>query len=151
LEKVGFDLMAMQVVKNQQPYYAAKAKPRRNGSYLKWLHTLPCVVTGRYDVEAAHISYPSPAHGHWGRGKGTKAPDLFALPMSAQEHALQHSGKLGSESDYWEAKGICPHQLCIVLWAIYSAYDEDEATVRATARINQGLAAAGRLRERELS
>lgn len=143
--------MALQLRKPDRPYYEAKAKPRKNGGYLKWLHTLPCCVSGKYGVQAAHVSYPSPAHGHWGRAKGTKAPDLFALPLCPDLHDLSHSGKAGSEEDFWASTGIVPHQLCLVLWAIYSAYDEAEATARATARINQGLAAVGRLRERELS
>ena len=144
-------MAGFRIAQSVRPDQTPKAKPRKNGSYLTWLHELPCCVTGKYGVQAAHTSFASPWHGHWGRGKSTKASDLFALPMSPEEHDLSHSGKLGSERDYWMSKGIDPHQLAITLWAIYSTYDEQESIVRATARINSGLERIGRLRERELS
>jgi hypothetical protein len=140
--------MAMQVAKTAQPYYMSKAKPKKNAGYLSWLHSLPCAATGVRGVQAAHISFASPWHAHTGRGKGTKAPDLFALPLSPAEHTRQHSM---SEPAYWREIGIEPHQLAITLWAIYSMFDADEAAARAEARIYAGLAAAGRLRERALS
>lgn len=140
--------MALAIKKPGQPYYSAKAKPRKKPDYLRWLHELPCVVTGRYGVQAAHISFAAPEYGHWGRGKGTKAPDLFALPLCPEQHELQHSGKLGSEKEFWQHVGINPHHLCVVLWAIYSAYDEPESIARATAVINQKIAALGRLKDR---
>lgn len=140
--------MAMQIAKTGQPYYLSKAKPKKNASYLVWLHSLPCAASGVRGVQAAHISFPSPWHAHTGRGKGTKAPDLFAIPLSPAEHSRQHSM---SEQKYWEAIDIDPHQLALTLWAIYSMFDEDEATARGEARIYAGLAAADRLIDRSLA
>jgi hypothetical protein len=125
-----------------------KRRPAKRADYLSFIHELPCVVTGRYGVQAAHVSFANTWHGHFGRGKGTKAPDRFALPLIAEEHELQHSGKFGHESHYWGKKGIDPHELSNTLWGIFCDYDRAEAIVRCTARINQGLALAGRLRER---
>ena len=125
-----------------------RRRPQKRSGYLSFIHELPCAVTGQYGVQAAHVSFPSPWHGHYGRAKGTKAPDRFALPLSEREHALQHSGKLGTESDYWAVKGIDPHELANALWGIYCDYDEDEAIAKCTSRINQGLAMAGRLKEK---
>jgi hypothetical protein len=126
--------------------------PRRRApkraDYLRFIHELPCVVTGRHGVQAAHVSFADTWHGHFGRGKGTKAPDRFALPLSPDEHNLQHSCKLGSEEDYWLSKGIAPHELANTLWGIFCDYDHGEAVERCTARINQGLAMAGRFRKR---
>jgi len=127
-----------------------KTRPAKRSGYLAFIHNLPCCVTGQTGVQAAHVSFASPWHGHYGRAKGTKAPDRFALPLSASEHELQHSGKLGSESDYWNSKGIDPHELANTLFGIWSDYEEHEAVVRCQARINSGLAMAGRLKEREL-
>lgn len=140
--------MAIAIKKPKTPYYAAKAKPAKKPAYLAWLHTLPSCISGRYGVEAAHVSFANPYFGHWGRGKGTKAADLFALPLTPEEHANQHSG---NEQEFWARQGINPHELCVILWAIYSAHDEAEATARATAKINAVLSGAGRLREREQS
>ncbi|MGN6147065.1 DUF968 domain-containing protein [Rhizobium sp.] len=125
-----------------------KRRPAKRADYLSFLHELPCVVTGKYGVHAAHVSFSNTWFGHFGRAKGTKAPDRFALPLSPEEHGLQHSGKLGPESAYWASKGIDPHELANTLWGIFCDYDRSEAVVRCTARINQGLALAGRLRER---
>lgn len=118
--------------------------PKRKG-YLAFLHELPCVVTGRYGVQAAHVSYASPMHGHWGRGKGTKAPDRFALPLCPEEHDRQHRM---NEEAYWACVGINPHELANTLWGIFTDFRDNEplAVARCTARINQGLAMAGRLR-----
>lgn len=128
-----------------------QSSPKKRKDYLAFLHELPCVVTGRYGVQAAHLSYASIMHGHFGRGKQTKAPDRFALPLCPEEHALQHSGKVGSERDYWASKGINPHDLANTLWGLFCDYDEAEAVTRCTQRINQGPAIAGRLPSRDLA
>lgn len=128
-----------------------KRRPKKRSDYLAFLHLLPCVVTGRYGVQAAHLSYASIMHGHFGRAKQTKAPDRFALPLCEEEHALQHSGSAGSEREFWASKGINPHDLANTLWGLFCDYDEDEAVIRCTHRINQGLAIAGRLPSRDLA
>ena len=125
-----------------------KRRAKRQGDYLSFLHLLPCIVTGRMGVQAAHLSYASIFHGHFGRGKGTKAPDRFALPLCPEEHAAQHSG---SERAYWEAKGIDPHALANTLWGLFSDYDEPEAVTYCTNRIMQGLAVVGRLPSKDLA
>ncbi|WP_457659686.1 DUF968 domain-containing protein [Sinorhizobium medicae] len=124
-------------------------RPAKKPAYLAFIHHLPCAVSGVYGVQAAHVSYPSFWHGAFGRGKGTKAPDRFALPLSPTEHAVQHSGKLGSERDYWASKGIDPHELANALWGVFCDFDEAEAIVRCTAIINQRLASVGALRSRD--
>ena len=113
-----------------------KKRPEKRKDYLSWLHTLPCCISGQYGVEAAHTSTAEPFYGHWGRAKGTKAPDIFALPLSADMHRESHSG---NEVEWWRGKGINPWVLALTLYAIYSMYDELEATDRATARIISGL------------
>lgn len=125
-----------------------KARPAKRGPYLAWLHTLPCVVTGRNDVQAAHLSYANAWHGHYGRGRSTKAPDRFALPLCEEEHRRQHSM---SERDFWDSVGINPHELANTLFGLWSDYDEHEATTTATARIISGLAVNGRLPSRDLA
>lgn len=123
--------------------------PRRSGKkvadYLAFLHTLPCCVTGKHGVEAAHVSFASPWHGHYGRGRQSKAPDRFALPLCPEAHRDQHAT---NERAWWAARGIDPHDLANALWGIYSDGD-DNATELCKARILSGLAAAGRLPTRE--
>lgn len=92
------------------------SKPVKDKPYLKWLHDLPCVVTGRLGVQAAHISYDAPEYGKLGRGKGTKESDRWAIPLCPEEHQIQHSM---NERDYWRSRGIDP---CILALAIHGAY-----------------------------
>lgn len=113
-----------------------KKRPEKRKDYIAWLHTLPSCISGRYGVEAAHTSTANPFYGHHGRAKGTKAPDLYALPLTPEEHRESHSG---NELHWWESRGVNPWMLALTLWALYSMYDEYEATERATARIMEGL------------
>lgn len=129
--------MAQMIRKGVDPFFKPpKRRAEKKPAYLTWVRTLPCCVTGQYGVEAAHTSFPSPMHGHYGRGRGTKAPDLFALPMRSEIHSSSHSG---NEREFWAEAGVNPHELALVLFALFSMYDPDEATERATARIRQGI------------
>jgi hypothetical protein len=91
------------------------SKPVKDKPYLAWLHSLPCVVTGRMPVEAAHISYADARYGKLGRGKGTKESDWWAVPLHSEEHARQHTM---NEREYWSRLGIDP---CIVALALHRA------------------------------
>lgn len=113
-----------------------KKRPSKEKGYLAWIHTLPSCVSGIMGVEAAHTSTANPWYGHYGRAKGTKAPDIFALPLTMMEHQESHRG---NEEEWWARRGVNPHELALTLWAIYSMYEEYEATQRATARILQGI------------
>lgn len=130
----------------QQQDLIPNKRPEKRKDYLAFIRYLPCCVTGRFGVQAAHVSFASPWHGHFGRAKGTKAPDRFALPLTPEQHELQHSGKLGSEQAYWLHHGIDPHELANTLWGLFCDYEPDEAAVRCAARINQGLSMAGKLK-----
>lgn len=96
-----------------------KASKRiKDKPYLEWIHELPCIVTGRLGVEAAHISYPEPRYGKLGRGLGAKESDRWCIPLSPAEHRNQHS--MG-ERAYWAAHGIDP---CVVALALSAAYPD---------------------------
>ncbi len=62
------------------PTPTPKAKAVKSKGYLAFLHSLPCCVSGKRDVQAAHLSMAAPQFAHYGRGKGRKAPDRWALP-----------------------------------------------------------------------
>jgi hypothetical protein len=123
-----------------------KRRPVKKPDYLSWIHELPCCVTGQSGVQAAHVSYAAPWYGHYGRARGTKAPDLFALPLIKAEHDRQHSM---NEEVYWLCLGIDPHLLGLTLWGIYSNYEGFEAVERARSRILSGLASPASLPTRD--
>lgn len=93
-----------------------RAKPGKEATYLDWLRGLPCVATGARPVEAAHLSSANAYYGHMGRGKGQKADDRWALPLSPAMHREQHAG---NEMAFWKRHGINPHLLALVLHALF--------------------------------
>lgn len=128
-----------------RPEPTPKAKAKKNSGYLSFVHRLPCAVSGQYrDIEAAHLSMGSTRYGHYGRGKGSKAPDRWALPLSADQHRRQHTM---NEQVFWAQAGIDPHLLALAIFGLWSDLGDD-AEPFAAAIINQSLAAAGRLRDR---
>jgi Protein of unknown function (DUF968) len=52
----------------------------RNGSYLRWIRSLPCCICGgtRF-IEAAHVGE---------RGMGQKCSDFETLPLCADHHRM---------------------------------------------------------------
>ena len=112
-----------------------KGKPKKEADYLSALHLLPCCVTGRNGVEAAHVSFAAPFYGHLGRGKGQKAADRWALPVNPDDHRRQHS--MG-EREFWMAVGIDPHLLALRIHGLWTEYG-DEFVPFATAMIMDGI------------
>lgn len=123
--------MALQIRKQAIEAFPSK-KPSKSKDYLVFLHKLPCVVSGKHGVEAAHVSFAAPEYGHYGRAKGSKAPDRWALPLSPDEHRRQHSM---NEAEYWRSVGINPHILALTIFGIFTDMGDD-AQPFATAIIN---------------
>jgi hypothetical protein len=119
-------------IKKADPYFPPKHQAKSAG-YLEFIRQLPCVVTGKHGVEAAHVSFANPTYGHYGRAKTQKAADLFALPLSSEEHRIQHGM---NEREYWAGTGIDPHLLCLKLFCVWSNYGA-EAHPFAEAIIHQ--------------
>lgn len=127
LRKQGFDL---------QPT-GKKSAPKKDKDYLSWLHELPCIVTGRRPVEAAHISYAEPRYGKFGRGKATKESDLWAVPLCPDEHRRQHGM---NEREFWRSVGIDP---CVVALALYAAFPDIERAELIIRNIERRVVAPG--------
>lgn len=114
-------------------YYTPQAHgkdtaPVKAKSYLDWLHDLPCVISGRTPVQAAHVNYANLTFGATGRGKSQKASDRWALPLHPEIHDAQH--KYGNEQDWWIIQGINPHLIAAILWGLWKERGSD-ATAQA--------------------
>lgn len=97
-------------------------RPRKtDDAHLKWLRTLPCVITGMRPVEAAHVRYADPSYGKRETGKAEKPDDRWAIPLHPDKHREQHSG---SEREFWKRHGIDP---CRVALALHAISGDDEA------------------------
>lgn len=131
--------MALQIKKpatafSRQPVSKDSGR-REDPQYLDWIRQLPCVITGRMPVEAAHISYAEPKYGKLGRGKGRKEDDAWAVPLHHSMHYEQHRM---NERKFWDAYGIDP---CIVAMALRVAYPSIE---RATLVLEHSRRTAAR-------
>jgi len=117
LRKQGFD---------NQPT-GKQSKRVKDGAYLDFIRSLPCIVTGREPVEAAHISFAEPRYGKLGRGKASKESDCWAVPMHADAHRAQHSM---DERAYWRLIGIDPCFVAVCLYAAYPSHERAMLVIR---------------------
>lgn len=131
-------MAGFRIASSLTPDPTPKRKPTKSKNYLAFIHELPCCVTGRYGVEAAHLSFAMPRFGHYGRGKSSKVSDRWALPLCADEHRRQHSM---SEEAYWF--GRAPHVLALTLFGLWSDLGDD-AEPFAAAIINQSISQGSR-------
>lgn len=117
--------MGFRIANNPQAFSLTAPKVRKrprehDEAHLKFIRTLPCVVTGARNVEAAHIRYGDISYHKPTTGMGEKPHDKWTVPLSPAEHRKQHSM---SEQAYWAEVGINPLDLAIKLW-MYTG-DED--------------------------
>ena len=101
---------------------ALKCGPVESRTYLEWLHGLPCVITKGYPVDAAHVSFEANEWCAFGRGKGQKVSDRWALPLRRDKHREQHG--MG-ERAFWDKHGINPHYVGCVLWGLWNERGEE--------------------------
>ncbi|HAT5006070.1 TPA: DUF968 domain-containing protein [Serratia marcescens] len=76
-------------------------------TYLRWVKSQPCVICGIQADDAHHII------GHGQGGMGTKAHDLFIIPLCREEHDALHR-----DPSRWEAE----HGSQIELWFKFFDY-----------------------------
>lgn len=69
----------------------------RNRNHLKFIASLPCIICGAADVQAAHLRSGNSA------GMGLKSGDDKTLPLCLFHHAEQH--KCGNEAKWWSNHG----------------------------------------------
>lgn len=107
-----------------------RKRPTKDKGYLAWLHELPCCISGREGVQAAHVSTAAPMMGHYGRGKSQKAPDRWAIPLTPELHELQHKH---GEDNFWKVMASrrkifpkSPHMIACILYGIYCEHGYED-------------------------
>jgi hypothetical protein len=115
-------MAGFRIASSLTPDPTPKHKAVKKASYLDFIRSLPCVITGRDGVEAAHLSFAAPKYGHYGRGRGTKAGDRWALPLISEAHREQHKG---NEELRWRMFKINPHVLALTLFGLWSDMGDD--------------------------
>ncbi|WEK50361.1 MAG: hypothetical protein P0Y66_22410 [Candidatus Kaistia colombiensis] len=102
------------------PASGPKRKRVTDEAHLRWIRTLPCVISGKRPVDAAHIRFADPSYGKRETGKAEKSSDRWALPLFPALHREQHDG---NERLFWAKYGIDP---CRVAAALYGVSGDDE-------------------------
>jgi hypothetical protein len=126
--------MASMIKKTADPYFV-KQTAKKEPSYTKFIHQLPCIITRRhFDVEGCHVSFPNRDYGHYGRARQSKAGDRWTLPMIKSLHDEQHTM---DEAAFWRGQRINPHLACLIIWGLFTEFG-DAAVDPATAIIMAG-------------
>lgn len=104
-----------------------RAPRKKEESFLDFLRSLPCIVTGG-PAEAAHVRYSSIPHGKRETGAGERPDDRWAVPLSPDEHRLGNDSQHAmSERAYWRSRGIDPLIIAALLYSAYQAGDREGA------------------------
>ena len=64
----------------------------RDEKHRRFIASLPCLITGASDVQACHVRKQN------GGGVGLKPSDEFCLPLSCDQHRIQHDC---GEVEFW--------------------------------------------------
>ncbi len=106
----------------------AKPVRPRSEAHLRWLRTLPCIISGSPDgVIVHHLMHGEPS------AAGARSGDCWAVPLLHSLHDAQYPGalhRLAREPDWWAARGINPVRIATRLWCISLV----EGRVKATKR-----------------
>jgi hypothetical protein len=101
-----------------RPGRKSKRKRQHANDHLAFIRTLPCLVTGKRGVHAAHIRYPDPRFAKRAVGIGEKPDDKWTVPLHPSMHTdgpdAQHKH---NEREWWEHQGIDPVAVAAALWA----------------------------------
>ena len=90
-------------------------RPRQKAeAHLKWIRTLPSLVSGIEPVQAAHIRFSDHRYAKRQVGIGEKPDDKFVVPLAGDAHRAQHAT---NERQWWIDKGIDPVAVALCLWA----------------------------------
>ena len=114
-----------------------KKRPRRDGddpAYLALLRQCPCAAdrTGpiHVETEAHHQNHLQP-----GRGKGTRCPDRFCIPLGHARHMELHRYGSKRHGEVLLSWGVDGEALANELWHIYQHQPATERLERMRAAV----------------
>lgn len=99
----------------------ARKRPRVKAEpHLDFIRSLRSIISSAYPVEACHIRFASPFHGKRETGLQEKPDDRWTVPLSPEEHRLQHSM---NEEAFWRSVNIDPCTVAALLWSCSGDHD----------------------------
>jgi len=112
---------------------SSKKRPREHREdHLVFIRSLPCLITGKRPVDAAHIRYGDLRYGKPHAGAGEKPSDQYTVPLHHEVHMQQHSQ--GDEAAWWKSQGIDPLEAAGRLWLVSGDQEAGEMVVAAYRR-----------------
>lgn len=135
--------MASQINRPATAFSLDPSRKRQGGriedaAHLRFIRTLPCLVTGRTDrIEAAHIRFGEPLHGKPKTPLGRKPDDCWVVPLCAYMHRegpeAQHRG---NERTWWIDQRI---DCLTVAAALYACSGDRDAALTIIMRAARGV------------
>lgn len=121
---MGFQILRPATAFSNAPAKGQKRPRVQIEAHLRWLRSLPCLITGKRPVEACHIRYADPRYGKRDTGGQEKPHDFFVVPMHPDLHREQHEA---GERAFWDKYNIDPCQVALALYSVTG--DDDQADV----------------------
>lgn len=87
-----------------------------NEKHRRFIAGLGCILCGREDTQAAHISYADLSVAKPYTAMNSKADDCFIVPLCVEHHAQQHAH--GNERDWWGMSGLDPVKIALRLYSV---------------------------------
>ena len=112
---------------------SSKKRPRQHReAHLDFIRDLPCLISGRRPVDAAHIRYGDTQYGKAHAGAAEKPSDQWCVPLHHDIHMQQHAN--GNEASWWESQGIDPLEVAGRLWLVSGDIEAGELVIAAYRR-----------------
>lgn len=111
------------MLRQRQPRF--ECEPHR-----RFVASLPCVICGSHDVQAAHIRYGEPEYGKPQVGMAEKSDDCFVVPLCVAHHMHQHHWE-GGERDWWNVAQIDAVKLALRLFSVSGDVSRGDTIVRS--------------------
>ena len=124
--------MGYRIVRDETAFANApatgKKRPRKpDNAHLEFIRTLPCLITGKRPVEAAHVRYDDAAYGKRCVGVAEKPDDRWTVPLCPEKHREQHGM---NEREFWAKHGIDPLKVAISLYFVTGDSEQAELILR---------------------
>jgi hypothetical protein len=107
-----------------------RKRPGDSRAHLKWIATLPCLVTGITPCGDAHHLLGN--MDGLPKGMSRKNEDRWAIPVTNQIHREAHAA--GDDEAYFRARGFDVRAIASALWRVSG---DDEAARRIIFRARQ--------------
>ena len=131
-------------IRRSVPQSAPRKRPGDSRSYIAWIKSLPCVLSGAPADDPHHLMRLKDDSGRTViKGIGRRHPDRWCLPVRRWVHDALHAA--GDDEALLASLGFDARTLCTELWSLRDdpARDEKARRLIDRARMNAKLKVTG--------